>query len=319
MKNLKKLNIFMFIFSLAFVLVACGNTNKTENEKVANINGEKIIDREGKEIDLPKNTDTIISLLPSTTETLINLGLGDKIIGVDQYSKELEGLKSDIAVFDIVNPDLESIIALKSDIILGILPAEGVSNPYETVRKTGSFVASIPTPITIQGIFDDILFIGKVTNTEEKANEIVDTYKKEMENIVKKVDEYNKDTQQKNKPKFYFEISQIPFAYTFGKDTFLNEMLEKLQVENVFGDLDGWNGVSEEDIVKRNPDIIFTNAGYVENPTDEIKSRAGWDVLSAIKNDRVYYIDENNSSRPNENTIKAFKQMAEAIYPEIDF
>ena len=324
MKNFKKLSVFMFIFSFSLYLVACGNTDKnhTETEQIV-VEEEsvgKIIDRQGNEIDLPKKSEKIVSLVPSITETLIDLGLKDKIVAVDKYSANLEGIKSDIAVFDMAKPDMESLVALQPDILLdGITVTEGSSEPYAPLIEIGTFTSSIPTSTSIQGIIDDILFLGEITNTQGRAKEIVKSYKDEISNVVKKVDDYDKNVKKESKTKVYFEISPVPDAFTFGKNTFLNEMLDILKVENVFADLDGWASVSEEKILEKNPDVIFTNSGYLENPAELIKKRAGWNVIEAVKNNRVYYIDENSSSRPNENTIKAFKEMAKALYPEIKF
>jgi iron complex transport system substrate-binding protein len=69
--------------------------------------------------------------------------------------------------------------------------------------------------------------------------------------------------------------------------------------------------------VAADPDIILTNVDYVENPTEEIKSRAGWENMKAVKNNDVYYIDKSASSLSNHNVVKALKEMAEAVYPEV--
>ena len=54
-------------------------------------------DRAGNAIEVPENIDKIVSLAPSTTEVLIELGLADKIVGIDYYSADyLEYLDADI-------------------------------------------------------------------------------------------------------------------------------------------------------------------------------------------------------------------------------
>ena len=68
-------------------------------------------------------------------------------------------------------------------------------------------------------------------------------------------------------------------------------------------------------IIKDNPDVILTNEP-VDNIIDTIKNREGWGEINAVKNNNVYLIDKNASSRPSQNIIKALKEMAKAIYPE---
>jgi len=74
--------------------------------------------------------------------------------------------------------------------------------------------------------------------------------------------------------------------------------------------------VSDEVILDADPDVILTNVSYLDDSVGEIVSRPGWEVLSAIQNERIYQIATNASSRPSHNIIHALEEMAVAIYPE---
>ena len=78
------------------------------------------------------------------------------------------------------------------------------------------------------------------------------------------------------------------------------------------------NRITEKTVINpnTNPDVILTTVNYVENPTEEIKSRPGWEHINAIKNNQVYYIDANSASRPTQNIIKALNEIAKAVYPD---
>ena len=93
-------------------------------------------------------------------------------------------------------------------------------------------------------------------------------------------------------------------------------MVEIVGAENIFADQDAWISPSEESVIDANPDVILTTVNYVENPTDEIKSREGWEHINAVKNNEVYYIDSDSASRPTQNIIKALNEIAKAIYPD---
>ena len=325
MKNLKKLgNLFVAMF-LVFLLVACGgakgNTEATEittesttenMEEASELNENKIIDREGNEVELPEKADKIISLAPSITETLVNLGLADKLIAVDKYSKEIEGVNPELQVFDIMAPDTENIVLLEPDIIFGTgMSKSDGTDPFAPMVEMGTFVTVVPTSENVQGIIEDIEFIGKVTKTEDRAKEIIDNYNKELNEIIEKIKGANLET---GIP-VYFEAAGE--NWTFGGDVFLNDMLELLGAKNIFSEEKGWNEPSAEQVIEKNPAVILTNTEYIEDPIGEIKSRAGWEAIDAIKNDRVYFIDSSSSKRANENSIIAFKEMAKAIYPDL--
>lgn len=317
MKNFKNI-ILIFGIIMSMLMVGCSSgftTETTENtttEVVSNDN--KVIDREGNEITLPEKTDKIISLAPSITETLINLGLGDNLVAVDAYSLSVEGVNQELPVFDIMNPDSESIVALQPDIIFGtgMTKAKG-NDPFAPMVDMGAFVTVIPTSTSVEGIKEDILFIGQVTKKEEEAKKIVDDYEKRINEVLSKIEE----NKQEEKVTVYFETSPMPDAYTFGQNTFLNDMISLLGAENIFSEEDGWVAVSEEQVVAKNPSVIITNADFLENPVEDIKNRAGWSEIDAVKNDRVYLIEQNTSSRANENSIIGFENMAKALYPDL--
>ncbi len=308
MKKLKNL-LVMVMFIFAITLVGCSSKEKTATTQTENT---QVIDREGNTITLPDKTEKIISLAPSITETLVDLGLGGNLVAVDKYSLEVEGVDKNLPIFDIMNPDAENIVALKPDIIFGTgMSKSNGTDPFKPMKDLGTFVTVIPTSTSIEGIKEDILFIGEVTKTKDKAKEIVDNYDKAINDIIAKL------PKDKEPLKVYFETSPMPKAYTFGQDTFLNDMLNKLGATNIFGEEKGWIPVSLEQVVAKNPDVILTNADFLENPIEDIKNRDGFSEINAVKNNRVYLIEKNTSARANERSIAAFESMAKALYPEI--
>ena len=268
-------------------------------------------DPAGNEITIPENIETIVSMGPSTTEVLVELGYADKIVASDTYSKDLGILAEDILYLDMMSPDIEQLIALDPDFIFatGMMMVEG-TDPFVPVKDLGIEVAYVPSSESIEEIYEDILFTAQVLNEEEKGQEIIDNMKSEIESI-KEIGDTITD-----KKTVYFEIASAPNIVSFGNGVFQNEMIEIIGARNALGDLDGWVSISDESIVAANPDVIITNVSYIDNPVEEIKSRAGWENINAIKNDEVYHIDDNKSSVPNHNIVIALKDMAKKIYPD---
>ena len=56
---------------------------------------------------------------------------------------------------------------------------------------------------------------------------------------------------------------------------------------------------------------------YIDDPVAEILGRSGWEGMSAVQNEQVFYIDNMASSLSNQNIVKALDQMAKAVYPEL--
>ena len=78
-----------------------------------------------------------------------------------------------------------------------------------------------------------------------------------------------------------------------------------------------WISPTPESVIDANPDVILTNIPDINGvkAVDEIKSRDGWDSVTAIKEGNVYGIDKNASARPSQDVVKALKEMAKAVYP----
>ena len=105
--------------------------------------------------------------------------------------------------------------------------------------------------------------------------------------------------------------------YTFGKDSFLNDMISVIGARNIFGN-DNWLvSPGAEAIIGRNPDVILTNVHYITDPIGELKSRPGFDHINAVIYNRVYQIDTNASVRPSARITLALEQMSRAVYPEL--
>ena len=169
----------------------------------------------------------------------------------------------------------------------------------------------IPSSYSIDGIYGVINFISEITKTEKQGKEIVENMKKDVEDI-RAIGEKITD-----KKKVYFEIGSGSKLSSFGQDTFLNEMIQIIGAENIFANEKSWISPTPESIIEANPDVILTNMPDINGvkAVDEIKSRDGWDSVTAIKEGNVYGIDKNASARPSQNVVKALKEMAKAVYP----
>lgn len=272
-------------------------------------------DREGNEFTVPAEVNTIISTAPSNTEVLIGLGLADKLVAVDKYSADIEGVSEDLPKIDFRNPDAEAIIALNPDIVIASGHNKaGDEDPFALIKEAGIPVAYIPSSYSIDGIYGDIEFIASLTDTEKEGKELVNSMKKEVE-AIKAIGDTIQD-----KKNVYFEIGAGSGLYTFGNETFLNEMIETIGATNIFGEENSWITVTPEAVIDGNPDVILANTpGTNESgltAIEDIVSREGWDTITAVKNGDVYQIDKNSSSRASQNIIKALKEMAKAVYPD---
>lgn len=304
MKNfLNRSFVVSLILTALLTLCACA----------ASDGAESTADPSGGKVPLPENVETIVALAPSLNETLVDLGLGDKIIGYDTESEGTDGLNPDAAKFDIVNPDLETLAAIEPDIVFTTgLSYYDADDPYKPLADAGICVVNVPTPDSLEAVKKDIVFIAEAAGVPEKGKELAADFDSQLE-AIKKTAESIPESERKS---VYFEISAAPEMYSTGSDTYLNEIIELIGARNILSDESGWMPVSGEAVAAADPDVILTNVNYIDDPVGEIMSRDGFSRISAVKNGEVYAVDNRSSSLPNENIVKAAKQMAWALYPE---
>lgn len=302
MKNIKKL-IALFA---AFTAASAFSLGSVHAEEAA----LPLTDPAGNEISVPENITKVICMAPSISQIIKELGVSDLLVAVDTQTPLYMEETAELPQFDMMTPDCETILSLDPDIVFVTGMSYVTDDPYAELTEAGICVAQIPSSDSISGIENDILFVSECFDKTKEGEEIVE----KMEEEISKIREIGETITEKKT--VLFEIACLPSIYSFGSGAFLNEMIEIIGAENVFAEEEGWISVTEESAIAANPDVILTSVDYIEEPVNEILSREGWEGVTAVKDEQVYYIDTASSSQPNQNIILALHQMAEAVYPE---
>jgi iron complex transport system substrate-binding protein len=290
------------------------NSETPESEtpaRAASSSAAPTVDRAGNVIVPPPKLNRIIALAPSITQTLIQMGLGSKLAAVDTNSAALAGLPADLPLVDMLAPDAELLLTLEADLVLcSTMTGFDGSEPLKPLAQAGACVAAIPSSASIQGIKDDLVFIAGLVGLPGEGEAIVS----DLETGIQEVKDATAGADRKT---VYFEIAAAPAAYSFGSGTFMNEMIEIAGGENIFADMDGWLAVSEEQVIARNPDVIFTNVNYIDAPVGDILGRASLRNVTAVLDGQVFYVDNYSSTLSNAYILDAIHEMAAALHPDL--
>lgn len=294
------MKLFRIVYLLfAAIIVLSGCQSNTDNEK----NEAKQESKEKVEY------KRIISLIPSNTEILYELGLGDKVVGVstvDDYPKDVKDKKQ----FDAFKLDTEALMKAKPDLILA--HESNKSTQEKDLKKltdAGVKVVYIDDANSINEMYQTFKQVGKVTGKEKETNKLVDKVKNDIEKVKKDIPE---DKQGKQ---VFMEISSQPDIYTSGKNTFYDDILTSIKAKNVFHDEEGWIKTDKESILKRNPDVMITTSGQSEEEYKKLNNnRDGFDQVNAVKNDSVYALNADKISRPGPRLAEGLEELADKIY-----
>ena len=287
----KSIKFISFVAILIVLLAACSTEQKEKQH------ADKV------------KYDRIISLMPSNTEILYELGLGKKVIGVstvDDYPKEVKDKKQ----FDAMKLNKESLLKAKPDLILAHESQKSTAGDVlKSLKQSGVKVVYVKDAQSISEMYDSFKQVGEVTGKLSKAKALVKETKQNIKNIKASVP---KDAKSQ---KVFMEVSSEPEIYTAGKQTFFNDMLETLKAKNSFSNIEGWQKVSKEDIIKKNPDIMISTMGISEKSYQKmVEQRGGFDKITAVKKGELKAVNGDEISRPGPRIDDGLKALKEAIY-----
>src|SRR5688572_1742511 len=178
-------------------------------------------DQTGRKINLQRTPARIISIVPSQTELLFDLGLDNEVIGITKFCVHpASWFKTKTRVGGTKQLKMEIIHQLKPDLIFAN-KEENIKEQVEELEK--HYPVWISDVKTIQDAGYMILEIGKITGKENKANDLVLEIDKA----------FSKPETQYKKPKTAYLIWRNPYM-TAGGDTFIHTMLEAAGFENIF-------------------------------------------------------------------------------------
>lgn len=274
-----------------------------------------VVDDFGRSVAVSKVPERIVSLAPSNTEILFALGLGPKVVGVTKfcdYPPEVPERvqKGDIAVIGgFADPSIERIVALDPDLVLA-----SSSLQEEVVRDLGEKGITVIAlnPKKVDQILANIRLVGEVTGKLEDAEKLTN----EMQRAIDIVRDKIKDVTYR--PRVYYEVWYEP-VYTIGPETWQNQLIERAGGINIFADAkEAYPIVSSEAVIQRDPEIIIVPIGYMGGvKKEDFEKRPGWTAISAVKNNRIFEIDENIVNRPGPRIVQGLQQLARFIHPEI--
>jgi iron complex transport system substrate-binding protein len=269
-----------------------------------------ITDDMGREVYLESMPQRIVSHVPSITETLFALDLGDSIVGVSDHCNYPEEATNKPKVGGYFTPSIERIVALDPDLVLtdghvaDIAQLEGLGIPYIVLQ-----------PKDIDGILSNIELLAKVTGTQKRAKELISDLEERIDAVAATVE---------NAPRprvFYvYDATDPTKPWTAGPGSFLDALISLAGGENVAAQAHGpWIQFSMEELVNSDPEIIVVDAmmGTAVISPEEIKKITTWQGITAVKEDRIGVVDGDLVSRPGPRIVEGLEEMAQIIHPEL--
>jgi ABC-type Fe3+-hydroxamate transport system substrate-binding protein len=231
------------------------------------------IDQLQRSITLAQTPLRIVSLVPSITELLYDLGLEEKVVGITKFCVHpRQWFISKTRVGGTKSVKIEAVHALKPDLII----ASKEENVREQIDLLGKYYSVWISDIkTLQDTYQLIDQLGVITGSSDKAVEIIRSIQKEFAAL----------GSIKARKKACYLIWRNPYL-TVGGDTFIHHLLDICGFENIFGHLPRYPEIKMDQVMEANCDLVL-----LSSEPFPFKEKHIADLEKLLPNARIVLVD----------------------------
>jgi iron complex transport system substrate-binding protein len=263
-----------------------------------------VTDELGRVIQVPDHPQRLVCLAPSVVDDVYALGAGADVVAVTDYVKYPAESRTKLSVGLPLNPSIEAIVSLHPDLVLGFSEMSNMDT-MKRLEQLGIAVFMV-TPHGIEGIYRSLASIGQALNREDSARELIGRLRAREAAVRQRVN--GKPVVSILMPLWYDPV------VTIGKKAFITEVIEIAGGHSVTSDLDQeWPQISLEAVLERKPEALLLVRGS-KMSAEQILSRPGWSNVPAIKNNRIYYVDD-RIEIPSPVVFDALEELARQFHP----
>ena len=263
-----------------------------------------VTDELGRVVVVPDHPHRLVCLMPSVVDDVYALGAGAEVIAVTDYTKYPADARTKPSVGSIVSPSIETILSLHPDLVL---ESGEMSRPetVETLERL-SIPVFVIAPRGVEGIYRSIGSLGRALNREEAARALVDRLRRREAAVQHQVS-------GKAVVSVLMPVGYNPIL-TIGKNAFITDVIEIAGGHSITSDLQqDWPQVSLETVLARAPEALLLVRGS-KMSIERIRELPGWKNLPAVKNNRVYYVDD-RIDLPSPVAFDALEELAKQFHP----
>ena len=242
-----------------------------------------LIDASGVAVSVPAPPRRIVSLIPSITEILFALGLGDAVAGCTIYCTEpAEGVAATTRIGGEKNPKLELIRELGADLVLANVE-ENVREHVETLRAWGIPVF-VTYPRTVADGVRLVRELGQVTGAARRGAE-----------LAAELERHLLDARARRgaapRARVFCPIWRRPYM-TINADTYVHDMLAVCGGENVFAALPTrYPEISLADVAAARPEVILLPDEPYRFRGAHMADFTPFPEIPAVRDRRIHLVD----------------------------
>lgn len=265
-----------------------------------------VVDDQGNSIELSTPPARIVSLAPHATEMLFAVGAGKNIVGAVAYSDYPEAAKKIPRVGGSHGSkmmDLERIIALQPDLIVGWLSGNG-EEVIQRLKKLGlNFY--VTEPREFEQVATNLERLGQLTGNEKQGVMAAKEFREELQKL-------KKHYENKRPVTLFYQIWNQPL-FTINGEHLIGKVMKLCGAKNIFSDLPTLAPqVSLEAVLAANPEVIIAS-GMAQKRPEWLDEWQRWPQLAAVKNSQIYTINPDTIQRHTPRILQGAQSMCQYL------
>ncbi len=273
----------------------------------SSLEGDRTVEDDlGRIVHLPSEIERIAPLAPSITELLFASGAGSRVVGVSTVDDFPPAVNS-LPKYSLIPMDFEAIVALDLDLVVA---SEQVNQP-----KDADLFAKVGIPVyfvavnTLEDVTRAIRDLGELFSTSEFANHRAT----ELEDSLAVLSALTEDLL--NKPDVLFLIEHTTL-YAFGQGSHIHDMIHIAGGSSITSNLSTrFPILTDEFVLTSMPDVIAGSFGEEFENFQLLSSHPTWDIVPAVRSNRVYGFDSAYFLRPGPRLVKGTWEIARVLHP----
>jgi iron complex transport system substrate-binding protein len=290
------------IISLTILLIGLSTEGKSLARDI------QIVDDLEQKVALPHPARRIIALYGAYNEILASMGLEERLVGRTKADSLPSSILSKPSIGTHMRPNVEMVLGLKPDLIIQSAGRKEAMEIVRQLREEGLQVA-VFHPTSFDDLFSVIKRLGVLTEEPIGAQRLLKSIQTRVLSVEHRLQGIS------HRPRIFFEV-RYPNLLGAGRGSMVNDVIRRAGGINCMESHKKLVRIGMEALIKSDPEVYIIQRGPMNKNPSLPSKRPHFRVLRAVKNGRIFIVDEQVYSRPGPRSVEAVEELAAFLHPD---
>lgn len=268
-----------------------------------------VTDDLGRTVSLNSPIQRVVSLAPNLTEIVYAAGAGERLVAITSSGNHPPPVDT-LPHVSALPVDFEAVVAQEPDLVLATdqINAPGDTDTFEALDVPIYFFSFD----SLDDILTSIRTMGQLLGTEAAAADSASALRASLDALRTRTD----SIPDADRPRVLVLVGDDTL-YSFGRGSYVHTLVDVAGGTSITADIENQAPtLSDEYVLQEEPDVILGLWGNDYDPDRLLELHPTWDVVPAIKNDRVLSVPASLIARPGPRVVEGARMLAQRLHPE---